>query len=105
MIIEAKVTTAKLDEGIKQAAVAEVRQPEIEEVQPEKQKPRQRKAKPHPLEGKVVRGSGPAYWLIENGKRRLIPNMAAFYAIGLQIVEKLSDEVLRAIPEGKPLYR
>jgi len=57
----------------------------------------------HPLEDQVVRGSGPAYWLVQGGKRRLIPDMATFYGLGLRPVLPMSDELLAAIPPGEPL--
>lgn len=54
-----------------------------------------------PYEGAVVAGAGPAYYLVERGKRRLLPDMAAFYRIGLRPVQRMSDADLEAIPEGK----
>ena len=95
MVNEKKSTVFKLSEEVEPTFT-----PVAEETLP-KRKPRQKKAKPHPLEGKVVRGSGPAYWLIERGKRRLIPSVQVFYRLGLQVVLRLPDEELEAIKQGK----
>lgn len=74
----------------------------VEETPP-KRKPRKKKIKRHPLEGKVVRGSGPAYWLIKGGKRQLITSMDVYYQIGLQPVIHLPDDELEAIERGVDL--
>ena len=100
MVTGGKITEHR--EGVALSAVAEMRPPETKGAL-SKRKPRERKPKPHPLEGKVVRGSGPAYWLIENGRRRLISSMEEFYRIGLQAVLRLPDEELEDIPLGVPI--
>ena len=69
-----------------------------------KPKPEPRAAGPHPMAGKVVRGSGPAYYQIDSrGRRRLIPSVQHFYRIGLQAVIRLPDDELEAMSEGWPL--
>jgi len=73
------------------------------EPEPEPEKPRKvRKVKVHPLEGLVVRGSKSAYFLVQDGKRRLIPSVEAFYQIGLRPVLVMGDEDLEEIPAGDP---
>jgi len=64
-------------------------------------KPKRRK--PHRHEGQVVRGAGPAFYVVQDGKKRLVPDMAAFYRLGLRPLVKLSDAELAAIPEGEPV--
>lgn len=75
----------------------------VEEVAQEEPKPRARRrqkksAEPHPLAGKVVRGSGPAYFHVdERGRLRLIPDAQVFYRLGLQTVIRLPDDELAAM--------
>ena len=73
----------------------------VPEPEPEP-KPKRTSKEPHPLEGLAVRGSEPAYYLVENGKRRLIPSVEAFYQIGLRPVLQMVDEDLEGIPLGDP---
>lgn len=105
--MEMRDTDGKRAEEATRKAITKVKLMEIEEKervdQLPKRRPRKKKVKPHPLEGKVVRGSGPAYWLIEGGKRRLIPTMQEFYRIGLQTVIRLPDNELQKINEGTAL--
>ena len=74
------------------------------EPEPKPNKPKRSKKAPpppHPLAGKVVTGSGPAYYLIdERGKRRLIPSMQHFYRMGVRPVIRLPDDELNAMPLG-----
>jgi hypothetical protein len=69
----------------------------IEPSKAEKPKP-----EPHPLEGCAVKGNGLTYWIIEEGKRREVPDMATFYMLGLRPVQHLSAVELEAIPLGRP---
>ena len=72
------------------------------EPEPEPKPKRVRSHKAHPLEGLAVRGSESAYYLVENGKRRLIPSVEAFYKLGLRPVLQMSAEDLEDIPLGDP---
>jgi hypothetical protein len=52
--------------------------------------------------GKLVKGSGNKYYVLENGKLRWIPDMETLYASGLDpsTVTVLDDQQLTSIPEG-----
>jgi hypothetical protein len=56
------------------------------------------------LSGRLVRGSGLAIFRLEDGLRRLIPNMATLNAMGLssESVQTLSDQELNSIRSGTP---
>lgn len=56
-----------------------------------------------PYEGAVVAGEGAAYYLVEKGKRRLIPDMPTFYSVGLRPVRRIPQAELDAIPKGKDI--
>jgi len=55
-----------------------------------------------PSTRRVVKGAGPAVYLIENGRRRWIPNMETFNSLGLkwEEVQTLPDTEVEAIPKG-----
>jgi len=68
-------------------------------------------AKPAPgvapyVEGSLVRGSGPAVYLIQSGRRCPIPDGEVFKAKGFQWekVITLADAEIDAIPIGSPVY-
>lgn len=56
-------------------------------------------------DGTLIKGSGPDIYLIENGVRRLIPDMETFNAMGLNRnnIITLDEQQLRNIPIGIPL--
>lgn len=56
-------------------------------------------------EGFVVRGSAPAQYLMQGGKRRLIPDAMTYDALGLLTVinSTITDAELAALPLGDPL--
>jgi len=58
-----------------------------------------------PLRGRLVRGQGPATYLLENGTRRWIINMDVFRRHGFQLrdVQVIPDEALESIPSGRNL--
>jgi hypothetical protein len=58
-------------------------------------------APPHPLEGQAV-SYGEAIYIVENGRRRLLPDPRAFHEIGLRPVIRLMKEEMEAIPLGRP---
>ncbi len=56
-------------------------------------------------DGSLIKGSGPAIYVINFGRRRLIPNEATFNALGYkwEKIQNVSDQQLSAIPELSPL--
>lgn len=56
-------------------------------------------------DGSLLKGSGPEVFLIEDGKRRHVPDPATFTALGLDWgkVRTIGDEELSRIPLGEPL--
>lgn len=56
-------------------------------------------------EGSLLKGSGPEIFLIEDGKRRHVPDPHTFDAMGLEWgkVRTLSDDELSRVPLGEPL--
>jgi len=55
----------------------------------------------------LLKGSGPEIYLMEDGRRRHIPDMTTFEALGFRLedVVHVSDELLYFYPEGTPLPR
>lgn len=55
-------------------------------------------------DGTIIKGSGPDIYLIENGVRRLIPDMETFNAMGLNLnnVISVEDQSFRGIAMGTP---
>lgn len=62
---------------------------------------------PRLKEGMVVRGAAPSLYLIQQERKRLIPDMATFRSLGLDpyAVVAVPDEALGRIPSGTPLIR
>jgi hypothetical protein len=60
---------------------------------------------PSRTNGAMVQGSGAAVYLMESGKRRLIPNPETFNAMRLDwnAIQHIADADLNNIPEGEPL--
>lgn len=56
-------------------------------------------------EGSLVKGSTPAVYVIEDGKKRHIPDPATFKHMGFSwnAIRQISDEVLQQIADGQPL--
>ena len=54
---------------------------------------------------KVVKGSKPDVYLIQDGKKRRFPDLATFYAYGYLDGEiiRVDDRFLQAVPDGEPL--
>lgn len=59
------------------------------------------------LTSSIVKGSGPKVFILENGRRRWIPDEHTFQSRGLRwdAVQTLSDAELQLIPLGKDLPR
>jgi hypothetical protein len=57
------------------------------------------------LAGTLVKGTGPDVYQLENGKRRLIPDMETFKKLGLrwESVQYIPDQDLSSIPVGAPI--
>lgn len=55
--------------------------------------------------GRLVKGTGPKVFIVENGKRRWIPNEETFHKMGhdFSAVLRVSDVTLEAIPVGENL--
>jgi hypothetical protein len=55
------------------------------------------------LEGVLVRGSGRAFYKIEDNKKRAFPDLETFYALGnrSEDVRRLPDEQIQVIPNGE----
>jgi hypothetical protein len=53
----------------------------------------------------LIKGSGSDIYLIENGVRRVIPDMETFNAMGFNLgsVINVDDQRLGALPSGSPL--
>jgi hypothetical protein len=60
---------------------------------------------PLALPGPVVKGSGPAVYLLENGYRRPVPDPQTFEALGLRAdsIRVISDQDLQLIPEASAI--
>ncbi len=58
-----------------------------------------------PPDGTLIKASGPEVDLMQGGRRRWIPDMATFTAMGFQwsSVQTISDTQFAAIPQGAPL--
>jgi len=58
-------------------------------------------------EGTLIRGSNLAIYLIDAGKRRLVPDQSTFNSLGLShdAIHRVSDEQLKAIPELPPVSK
>lgn len=56
-------------------------------------------------DGEIVKATGPSRYLIENGMRRLIPDVDTFKAMGFKEknVKIIPDPELESLPLGKPL--
>ncbi|MBS3919495.1 MAG: hypothetical protein KG012_11475 [Deltaproteobacteria bacterium] len=56
-------------------------------------------------DGTLIKGSGPDIYLIENGVRRLIPDMETFNAMGFNwgSVINVEDQKLGSLPSGLPI--
>lgn len=58
-----------------------------------------------PADGTVVRGSDGAVYVIEKGKRRVVPDVFTYIRMGISgdYVIQTKDEELEAIPDGVPM--
>lgn len=56
-------------------------------------------------DGTVVRGSDGAVYVIDDGKRRVIPNVFTYIRMGISAnyVIQMEDEEIEAIPKGKSM--
>jgi hypothetical protein len=62
---------------------------------------------PHlsPSDGALIKGSGPAIFLMQRGLRRRVPNALTFEALGLHWgnVDTIADSTLAEMPSGQPV--
>lgn len=58
-----------------------------------------------PADGTVVRGSDGAVYVIEKGKRRIVPNVFTYIRMGISadFVVQMEDEEIEAIPKGSQM--
>lgn len=59
------------------------------------------------LPGQVVKGTGPAVYLLQNGYRRVVPDPETFEAIGLRwdSIRVIPDQALQLIPEAPQIQQ
>jgi hypothetical protein len=67
---------------------------------------------PQDYEGKIIKGTRNALFLVQGGQRRMFPDFNTFKTMGynLSVIENVGDEVLKHIPLGStitpiPIFR
>ncbi len=73
---------------------------------------RRESIQPQDYEGKIVKGTRNALFLVQNGQRKMFPDFNTFKTMGynLSVIENVGDEVLKHIPLGPnitpiPIFR